>query len=112
MKVLSSMYQVSPLRLSIDQTGKAEMTDHTGMGCACCRNVSAQPDHTHLSRRHLLRASVAGTMAGALGGGLGLALPSAAQAQATIPPINTPDDALQLLMEANQRFVDRKLTFQ
>jgi carbonic anhydrase len=88
------------------------MTDHTGMGCACCRNVSEQPYHTQLSRRRLLHTSVAGAMAGALGGAIGLAMPSTAQAQATIPPINSPDDALKLLMEANQRFVDRKLTFQ
>ena len=88
------------------------MTDHTGIGCACCRNISEQPDHSRLSRRNLLRTSVAGAMAGALGAGLPLAMPSAAQAQATLPPVNTPDDALKLLTEGNQRFVDRKLTFQ
>ena len=51
-------------------------------------------------------------MAGAIASGMNLALPSAAGAQATNPPVNTPDDALKLLLDGNQRFVDRKLTFQ
>jgi carbonic anhydrase len=89
-----------------------EMTEQTGPACACCGNAHETPDHTRLSRRRLLHASIVGAMAGALGGGLGLAMPSAARAQATVPPINTPDDALKLLTAGNQRFVDRKLTFQ
>src|SRR5579884_4142352 len=55
-----------------------------------------------LSRRRLLLAGMAGTAAGILAGaGAGLADPSAALAQN--PP--TPDAALQLLLQGNQRYV-------
>ena len=83
------------------------MTEHTGVACACCGNAPQRPDHTRLSRRHLLRASVAGAMAGALGAGLPLALPSPANAFA----VSSPDEALKLLLDGNERFFQRKITF-
>src|SRR6516225_4887623 len=101
------MYQVSPIRLSTDQTGRREMKDHTGVACACCGTAPERPNHTQLSRRFLLRSSVAGAVAGALGGALNLTAPSPANALA----VSSPDEALKLLVDGNQRFADRKLTF-
>jgi carbonic anhydrase len=83
------------------------MTGRTGVDCACCGNAPEKRNHTHLSRRYFLRTSVAGAVAGALGGGLNLAMPSAADALA----VSSPDEALKLLVDGNQRFADRKLTF-
>jgi carbonic anhydrase len=88
------------------------MTYRRVAACPCCGERRTTPIHTPLSRRQVLRRSVAGAMAGAIASGMNLALPSAAGAQATNPPVNTPDDALKLLLDGNQRFVDRKLTFQ
>ena len=88
------------------------MTDHRVAACPRCGERRMTPIHTPLSRRQVLRRSVAGAMAGVIASGMNLALPSAAGAQATNPPVNTPDDALKLLLDGNQRFVDRKLTFQ
>jgi carbonic anhydrase len=82
------------------------MTGHTGAGCACCGNEAKKLNNTHLSRRFLLRASVAGAVAGALGGGLDL-VPSVANALA----VSSPDEALKLLVDGNERFAERKLTF-
>jgi hypothetical protein len=56
-----------------------------------------------LSRRFLLRSSVAGAVAGALGGALNLTAPSPANALA----VSSPDEALKLLVDGNQRFADR-----
>jgi len=60
------------------------------------------------SRRQVLRATIAGTAAGVLtSAGIELSVPRQAQAQSTL----SPDAALQMLMEGNQRFVERRLTF-
>ena len=83
------------------------MKDHTGVACACCGTAPERPNHTQLSRRFLLRSSVAGAVAGALGGALNLTAPSPANALA----VSSPDEALKLLVDGNQRFADRKLTF-
>ena len=83
------------------------MTEHTGVACACCSDAPERPQYTHLSRRRLLRASLAGAVASAVGGGLPFALPSPANALA----VSSPDEALKLLVDGNQRFADRKLTF-
>ncbi len=83
------------------------MIDHTGMACACCSNAPETASHTHLSRRGLLRASIAGAMAGAVGGALPFALPSPASAFAA----GTPDEALKLLLDGNERFFQHKITF-
>ena len=71
------------------------------------RTRTGAASHTHLSRRSLLRASIAGAVASAVGGGLPFALPSPANALA----VSSPDEALKLLVDGNQRFADRKLTF-
>jgi carbonic anhydrase len=60
------------------------------------------------SRRQVLRATIAGTAAGVLtSAGIELSVPRQAQAQSTL----SPDAALQMVMEGNQRFVERRLTF-
>ena len=60
-----------------------------------------------VSRRHLLRTTLAGAAAGALAGaGATVALPAQARAQTT----KTPAAALQALVDGNRRFVERKLT--
>ncbi|MGH6941158.1 carbonic anhydrase [Hypericibacter sp.] len=59
-----------------------------------------------LSRRHLLRAGMAATAAGVLAGAIGTAAPTSALAQSTM----SPDEALQALMDGNQRFISRKMT--
>jgi carbonic anhydrase len=61
-----------------------------------------------LSRRHLLRTTIAGTAAGVLtGAGIALSAPRRALAQSTL----SPEAALQALMDGNRRFVERRLTF-
>jgi carbonic anhydrase len=60
------------------------------------------------SRRQLLRTTIAGTAAGVLtSAGIELSAPRQALAQSTM----SPDAALQMLMDGNQRFVERNLTF-
>lgn len=74
-----------------------------------CRCHSEQPNDstaTTLSRRRLLGASVAGATASALAGAE-LLLPFPARAQTA----KTPAEALKALVDGNQRFLDRKLTF-
>jgi carbonic anhydrase len=75
---------------------------------ACCCH-SEQPNDstaTTLSRRRLLGATLAGAAASAVTGTEFL-LPSAAHAQT----VKTPAEALKALVDGNQRFLDRKLTF-
>jgi carbonic anhydrase len=112
----NDLYEIAVIYVSsvVDTTHRwsnreDEMTEHTGAACACCGNAHApeRPSHTHLSRRSLLRASIAGAVASAVGGGLPFALPSPANALA----VSSPDEALKLLVDGNQRFADRKLTF-
>lgn len=63
---------------------------------------------SRLSRRSLLRTSIAGAAAGVLSGaGLEIALPRPAFAQSKL----SPEAALQALMDGNKRFVERRLTF-
>ena len=63
---------------------------------------------SRLSRRHLLRTTIAGAAAGVLtGAGIELAAPRPAVAQSTV----SPEAALQALMDGNKRFVERRLTF-
>ncbi len=83
------------------------MTKHTEVACACCGNAPERRGHTQLSRRHLLRASIASALAGVAGAGLPFAIPSSANALA----VSSPDEALKLLVDGNQRFAERKLTF-
>ena len=68
--------------------------------CGCHGEGHGDPSAVPLSRRRLLGATLAGLAAG-------LAMPAAARAQST----KSPDEALQALMDGNQRFVERKLTF-
>lgn len=72
----------------------------------------AQPEspsaQASLSRRSLLQRTIAGAAAGVLsGGGIEFAAPRPALAQSKL----SPDAALQALMDGNQRFVERRLTF-
>src|SRR5260370_34157325 len=61
-----------------------------------------------LSRRHLLRTTIAGAAAGVLaGGGIEFSAPRPALAQSVL----SPEKALQALMDGNKRFVERRLTF-
>jgi len=60
-----------------------------------------------LSRRRLFGATLGGAAAAVLTGiGTELAAPGGASAQSTL----SPDDALQSLMDGNQRFVERRLS--
>jgi carbonic anhydrase len=60
-----------------------------------------------LSRRHLLRTTIAGAAASVLaGGGIEFAAPPAAFAQSKL----SPEAALQALIDGNRRFVERRLT--
>ena len=60
-----------------------------------------------LSRRHLLRTTIAGTAAGVMtSAGIELSAPRQALAQSA----RTPEAALKALMDGNQRFVERSLT--
>lgn len=76
------------------------------------RHHAAQPEspsaRASLSRRHLLRTTIAGAAAGVLtGGGIEFAAPRPAVAQSKL----SPDAALQDLMDGNQRFVEKRLRF-
>jgi carbonic anhydrase len=63
---------------------------------------------SHLSRRHVLRTTIAGTAAGVLtSAGIEFSSPRQALAQSTL----SPEAALQALMDGNRRFVERRLTF-
>ncbi len=68
--------------------------------------MNAKNQKGHLSRRHLLKFGAAAVGTGALTVGLGskLGFPDQAVAQDNM----TPDQALQSLMEGNQRFVKEK----
>jgi carbonic anhydrase len=68
---------------------------------ATCNEVS------HLSRRLLLQATVAGAATGFLRAGIESVAPTPAFAQSAL----TPDAALKLLMDGNRRFVERRLIF-
>lgn len=70
------------------------------MACSCRIEERKAPDVLSLSRRQWL--GTVGVLAS-----IGLAKPSTAFAQSS----KTPDEALQALMDGNQRFVERKLTF-
>lgn len=60
-----------------------------------------------VSRRNFLRLTMAGSAAGAVAGAAGgLALPRAALAQSKL----TPDEAIQALMDGNERYVSRDIT--
>jgi len=62
---------------------------------------------TLVTRRALLRTGVKGAVAAAA---LGAAWPARASAQRTLPFPDTPDAALQELIDGNKRFVDKRLT--
>jgi carbonic anhydrase len=65
------------------------------------------PERAILSRRGLLRSGMAAGAAGLLlGAGVEMAAPRTALAQSTM----SPDEALQALMDGNQRFISRKMT--
>lgn len=71
-------------------------------------SLSEDEGASRLSRRQLLRTTIAGAAAGVLvGGGIELAAPRATFAQST----RSPDSALQALMDGNKRFVEQRLTF-
>jgi carbonic anhydrase len=67
-------------------------------GCRCHRTAK-----TGIARRRLMLTGIAGAT---LGAGLGCIAPRPAFAQSKL----TPDEALQALMEGNQRFVEKKMT--
>ena len=68
---------------------------------------SAEEGASCLSRRHLLRRTLAGAAAGVLAGGaIDFAAPRPSFAQSKL----SPEAALQALMDGNQRFVERRLT--
>lgn len=79
-----------------------------GAGCRCYGEQRDERGVVPLSRRRLLGASIVGATTGVLTwAGSGVVLPLAARAQTTMSPA----EALQALVEGNQRFVGRKLTF-
>jgi len=74
--------------------------------CGCQIEARNALDVPLLSRRRWLHATLACTAAGALAT-IGFAGSSTASAQT----VKTSDEALKTLMDGNQRFVERKLTF-
>lgn len=78
-------------------------------GCACCAgadDAASTISASNISRRHVLKGAVAGVATGALGGvSLGGARPAFAGNDMS------PNDALQKLMDGNERFVAKKFTF-
>ena len=62
---------------------------------------------TELSRRGFLSAGLKGAIAATT---LGAAWPAPASAQRTLPFPDTPDAAIQELIDGNKRFVDKRLT--
>jgi len=60
-----------------------------------------------LSRRGFLRTGVKGALAATA---LGVAAPARASGQRTLPYPDTPDAAIQELLDGNKRFVDKRLT--
>ena len=69
----------------------------------CCSEIDAG-----LSRRHVLRGSVGGVAASLLASaGIELAAPRPSFAQSKL----SPDAALKVLMDGNERFVEQRLTF-
>lgn len=82
----------------------SEQGEREAHGCGQC----SDPVTASLPRRHLLRGAIAGAAAGVLAGaGAQFSAPSPACAQT----IKSPAEALQALMQGNQRFVDGKLRF-
>jgi carbonic anhydrase len=77
------------------------------VGSAAARS-SNDDAMSRVSRRRLLRTSIAGAAAGVLtGAAIDFAAPRPALAQSVL----SPDKALQALMDGNKRFVERRLTF-
>jgi carbonic anhydrase len=72
----------------------------------CLAGTRHGPRTARFSRRRLLGTTLAGAVASVLAGAE-LAGPSVALAKT----INSPDEALKTLLDGNQRFVERKLTF-
>jgi carbonic anhydrase len=88
---------------------------HAEGACGCyhrhlpqdCAAGSLAPTAT-LSRRGLLKATLAGAAAGALAGtGVELMKPGQAQAASSL----SPQAALQTLMDGNRRYIERRLNF-
>jgi carbonic anhydrase len=83
-----------------------ELEQHERAGCD--GEERDNPAAALFSRRRLLGNTIAGATASVLAGaGTELAAPSLAIAQT----VKSPAEALQALMDGNQRFVERKLTF-
>ena len=78
-----------------------EITD-----CHCAGGAIHAPAVAPVSRRRLLGSTLAGAAASTFVGAQ-LVLPSPARAQST----KSPEEALKTLMDGNQRFIERKLTF-
>jgi len=93
--------------------GVAQVTHHGVGDCDCGHDSVASRSEDNettpeISRRHLLRMSIAGTAAGiASGAAIELAMPRPTFAQSKL----SPEAALQALMDGNKRFVERRLTF-
>ena len=82
------------------------LSSASGVDRATRRQLRKGEDAVGLTRRRLLRTSIAGATAGILtGGGIEFAAPRPALAQSKL----SPDAALQALMEGNQRYVERHL---
>lgn len=91
------------------QAGTGHGNDETSPGPERAdHEANGYEPRSPLSRRNLLRASMASATAGALTGlGAGLAAPRVAMAQSTL----TPEAALKELMDGNRRFTERRMTF-
>jgi carbonic anhydrase len=93
--------------------GGAKVTLQRAAHCDSHEDWAAGQEHDDvemscLSRRRLLRMSVAGAAVGVVtGGAMEFAMPRPTFAQSKL----NPDAALQSLMEGNKRFVERRLTF-
>ncbi len=89
--------------------GVAQATPHRdGHLASVTAQSTADEEMSCLSRRHLLRTTLAGAVAGVLAGGtIEFAAPRSSFAQSKL----SPEAALQALMDGNKRFVERRLTF-
>jgi carbonic anhydrase len=86
--------------------GAASMKECEGVHCECLGDTSNAHSAALPARRRLLGGALAGALASVVGGSE-LMMSSVASAQT----IESPDEALQTLVDGNRRFVERKLTF-
>jgi carbonic anhydrase len=97
---------LSSVGLAWSKEGSTSKKKCEGALCGCHGEASNARSVALISRRRLLGGAFVGAAASVVAGAE-LTMPSIARAQT----IKSPAEALQVLVEGNRRFVDRKLTF-